>query len=462
MLAIDLLKKANFDVVADIEWDNMPSYEKIRYEEKELKEAYKKFVKEKILTIEPKPDTKGHIFLPTTAYYDEYDDDGNLLPASLSTRKPELELYYKDEIKEKFKPIEGFSEKAKKLLEEANNKEAIWELLRGHHEYMPEAYAYDFTPWDEILGYEVDNDAEFGDINAYAQNLIYEITFHGWLEETRDERRNELEKAINETEELMKLPKEEREKHFISSDDLWKKLGVEDKRTKEQKDAEELQVAINSLKSALSNYNALEQYVNKQKIIAKNKELVAKYPFLYPRDDRGEKIAGYDYSWTELDGWPEGWVKAFGEEFASDLWEALKKTGKQDEYYVQQVKEKFGQSRWYGSWETEEMSDIIYKYEHISEHTCIHCGKYPVNLLNDGWVSPWCFECWSENYKERTYNKEDDLSDEALQGLYSKWTVERAEDASSIAKYSRFSKEGRQDVELDCSDIIERMMRKKL
>lgn len=45
-----------------------------------------------------------------------------------------------------------------------------------------------------------------------------------------------------------------------------------------------------------------------------NKQLVEKYPFLLPRNRWTGKVQeDYDYSYTELDGMPDGWRKAFGE-----------------------------------------------------------------------------------------------------------------------------------------------------
>ena len=67
--------------------------------------------------------------------------------------------------------------------------------------------------------------------------------------------------------------------------------------------------------------------------IIKNKELVKKYPFLYPHDWSGKIIEDYDYSYTELDAIPSGWKKAWGELFCEDLTAELSKFNFLDKYF---------------------------------------------------------------------------------------------------------------------------------
>ena len=40
----------------------------------------------------------------------------------------------------------------------------------------------------------------------------------------------------------------------------------------------------------------------------------------------------------------------------------------------------------------EEIQTIINKYEDISYHTCISCGK-PAKYLSTGWICPYCEKC---------------------------------------------------------------------
>ena len=132
-----------------------------------------------------------------------------------------------------------------------------------------------------------------------------------------------------------------------------------------------------------------------------NRELVERYPFLWPRDWHGNRISEdeYDYSYTVLDDMPEGWRKAFGEQFCEELRNVLLKADYLDEYMVIQVKEKFGGLRWYDCGVPtsiySEIVDVIHRYEGMSEMTCINCGK-PAKYVTTGWISPFCADCIKE------------------------------------------------------------------
>ena len=142
-----------------------------------------------------------------------------------------------------------------------------------------------------------------------------------------------------------------------------------------------------------------------------NKRLCERYPFLIPWNRwsgmriteaqnggywAGDptKIPEYDYEYTELDDMPDGWRKAFGEQMCEEIRDALIEEGCLDEYMVDQIKEKYGFLHWYshGTKSHSRVDDIIRKYEHISEETCIVCGA-PATRVTLGWISPFCDEC---------------------------------------------------------------------
>lgn len=126
----------------------------------------------------------------------------------------------------------------------------------------------------------------------------------------------------------------------------------------------------------------------------KNYELCMKYPFLAPKEMFGEEDEDYDYSYTYLDSIPTGWRIAFGDRWASDVQHAINKLpeDERDRIYVLQLKEKYGQLRQYFSHCTDELRDVFYKYEGLSERTCIGCGA-PATKISTGWISPYCDKC---------------------------------------------------------------------
>lgn len=138
-----------------------------------------------------------------------------------------------------------------------------------------------------------------------------------------------------------------------------------------------------------------------------NKELLERYPFLIPRNYWTDEIMKPEERDEEertlLDGMPQGWRIAFGEQMCEEIREELIKHGYLNEYRIVQIKEKFGELRWYDNGSPGKVSNIISKYEDISRHTCIRCGK-PATLISKGWISPYC-DCVKESawYKEERF-----------------------------------------------------------
>lgn len=147
-----------------------------------------------------------------------------------------------------------------------------------------------------------------------------------------------------------------------------------------------------------------EDFINTKK---ENKRLCNEYPFLIPSNrwsgkrinskepgfwpGAPEEIPEWDYEYTELDDMPSGWRKAFGEQMCKEIKEALPQE-KLDDYRIIQIKEKWGELRWYDNWSTEKLMKIENKYTHISRYTCIKCGK-PATKITRGWISPYCDNC---------------------------------------------------------------------
>jgi len=132
-------------------------------------------------------------------------------------------------------------------------------------------------------------------------------------------------------------------------------------------------------------------------IIAKRNEVLdaleEEYPFLVPRGRDDEKLEMKpEERWCELLAMPEGWRRSFGLDICRDIKKALGDVISVQKYRILQIKEKYGSLRWYSTNESDEIANIITKYEYLSEHTCIVCGK-PATKVSQGWISPYCDDC---------------------------------------------------------------------
>ena len=192
-----------------------------------------------------------------------------------------------------------------------------------------------------------------------------------------------------------------------------------------------------------------------EKIIKENKKLIEKYPFIAPIDWDGNKIKD-NYDFTLLDEMPPGWKKAFGIEFCEDLLEELKRCNFLDKYSVCQVKEKYGELRWYdnGHPHDSKIGNIIEKYSHISSRTCIHCGAFPVDILDNGWICPWCKDCYEKSEQET-------LAKGYITKIrpYENFVVSTSP-FDPIIRYRRYSKDGAEEYTIDCTDTVEKILKK--
>ena len=97
-------------------------------------------------------------------------------------------------------------------------------------------------------------------------------------------------------------------------------------------------------------------------------------------------------SYTELDAMESGWRKAFGIQMCKDIRIQLIKERKLFKWRIVQLKEKFGGIRLYSNFASDELYDVIDKYEQISYRTCGVCGK-PATKISKGWIYPYCDDC---------------------------------------------------------------------
>lgn len=114
-------------------------------------------------------------------------------------------------------------------------------------------------------------------------------------------------------------------------------------------------------------------------------------------------------TFTELDAMPDSWRKAFGIQMCKEIREALiKKLGWKGlfRYRIMQIKEKYGDLRWYDGNSCHEVFEIIDKYSELSSRTCISCGK-PATWLSTGWISPYCDDCIGDTPRKTPIKQAD-------------------------------------------------------
>lgn len=147
-----------------------------------------------------------------------------------------------------------------------------------------------------------------------------------------------------------------------------------------------------------------------KEIIDKNKELLAKWPFLEHRNIySGEGYEGeerfYSTSWNDWDGsgWENLW-KTFIEKLGK-LWEQMPEGKAKDNFQIYDSKEKYGTLRIFLSPHTDEMGDLVSAVSSLSGWTCCSCGKQPRDSRGNrliweskGWICPYCKDCAKDRY----------------------------------------------------------------
>lgn len=132
----------------------------------------------------------------------------------------------------------------------------------SHLQPNPQSYAYDLSPWAEILGYEVDerNIAAIGALDL-AEVILWEMTFCGYSEEKVSEERAELDRRFAEVEEVLKKPKEEQEKYFFPAEKLWADFGIH-KPTPEEEAETHRRICQEVLYNNLQTWRAIRNYLD--------------------------------------------------------------------------------------------------------------------------------------------------------------------------------------------------------
>lgn len=125
---------------------------------------------------------------------------------------------------------------------------------------------------------------------------------------------------------------------------------------------------------------------------SENQALCKKYPWLKVRNYYGvDSSRGYECSM--LDGLPDGWDTAFGEQMCKEIQDAIDAEVIKD-FAVLDIKEKFGGMRFYYSPvpKDSKIHYIVDKYEEMSRRICVQCGKKATRITL-GWIIPLCDKC---------------------------------------------------------------------
>ena len=134
------------------------------------------------------------------------------------------------------------------------------EILNPETVERIEHYAYEFSPHEEILGYDVSEASryEIGDDIVVALSIFNEMTFCGITEEHHKEKVEEITQSLKEAEEEIQNGTAE----YRPIEDLFKDLGWEDKRTQEEKDfsLDIARIQGNAYVQTLNKYFEMEKY----------------------------------------------------------------------------------------------------------------------------------------------------------------------------------------------------------
>lgn len=148
--------------------------------------------------------------------------------------------------------------------------------------------------------------------------------------------------------------------------------------------------------------------------------------------------------------------------FLEELGAAIKEAGLENEFMIYEIKEKYGQNRLYHSGGTKEIDDIIDKYECLSENICVSCGKPDVPMINDGWFSPWCFDCWKKDWRSREEYRDNVklATDEEIMDAYKKCICDDDPNMPDTITRRIFSNDNVTTMTIDISDTANKIRKR--
>ena len=128
--------------------------------------------------------------------------------------------------------------------------------------------------------------------------------------------------------------------------------------------------------------------------IKTNKELLELYPWLKLRNVWTGEV--YENE-CELDAMPRGWRISFGDELCEKINKLLVKANYVNDYRITEIKEKWGELRWYNNGVPEiifeELNNLLDEYSEKSKHICINCGLPAEIDYEKSFFLPLCEKC---------------------------------------------------------------------
>ena len=119
-------------------------------------------------------------------------------------------------------------------------------------------YAYFFSDWSEILGYQIPDFVTAKHIEAqYAAPILYDLTFFGYEEEEMISKRNELDRSCEEVKRIHELPEEEQKEYYTTFEELCAEAGISLERTEEEKQNNERIYRKSCVLSQINVYRAI-------------------------------------------------------------------------------------------------------------------------------------------------------------------------------------------------------------
>lgn len=226
-----LMTYTDANMVAQIWERNRPSYAKPLDLDKVTKKI-KDFIKH-LSTLDVSPNDT--MILAMDSY-----EDGQL--------ETFAELFEKNEFYEKANGIKNYNIPS---LNETMATEEIKQCTIEMYDLIPQAYDYTFSDWTDTLGASVysDNFYKPSKLQNFIAALLYEMSFNGMTKEIQQERRDELDRAIQETDKIKNLPEEEQKAHDCPLKDVFDEYGIKNEETQEEKELQLKKIYIDAFKT---------------------------------------------------------------------------------------------------------------------------------------------------------------------------------------------------------------------